>query len=313
MGWWYYFPMAMAFKTPLATIGAILLAGMSLCWWQGSVEKIKKMNWPIVGTIALLAVAIPILLLPFFHPGLREYLPIYSRVIFGLFLAAVGGLLCWLVRARIANVWPLIVTGVCPIFYMIVAMRSHLNLGIRHMLPVYPFLFIFVGVAAANAWRRWPRAAGVLIAVFMLGLASETFAAYPDFIPFFNVAVGGSRGGERLLSDSNIDWGQELPDLAKWQEANRGRPLYLFYFGFADPGYYKIRYTEFGRGSVVMARRQNPKFPAVFAISAVALQGAYLEPQRSEMLEPFRHMQPIAVLGGSLYLFDTPAPEGKTP
>ena len=170
-GWWYYFPLAILFKTPLATLGAILLAAIFFRWW-----KLKT--------------------------------PDYWR-----FCASI-----------------------CPVFYFAIAVRSHLNLGIRHILPVYPFLFLFIGVAAARSWQRWPRAAGTLISLFVIGLAIETLSAFPDFIPFFNVvAAAGSRGGLDLLSDSNIDWGQDLPALARWQGAHPDRPLYLCYFGSSDP------------------------------------------------------------------------------
>jgi 4-amino-4-deoxy-L-arabinose transferase-like glycosyltransferase len=306
-GWWYYFPLAMAFKTPLATLGALLLAATTLGWWQGGWKKVGRINWPIAGAVIAAAIAIPILLFPLFHAGLREYLPIFSRVILGLFIMAAAGVACWGIRCRLANPWPIAVAAICPVVYMAVAMDSHMNLGLRHVLPVYPFLFIFLGVAAAGACRRWPRAAGTVVALIFLGLATETFTAYPNYIPFFNAAVGGSRGGLRLLSDSNIDWGQELPDLARWQQAHPNRPLYLYYFGTADPNYYKIDYTLISREHLAMAQRLTANAPAVFAISAVALQGTYLEPGQADELVPFRRMQPFEILGGSLYLFDAPA------
>ncbi|MGA2584081.1 MAG: glycosyltransferase family 39 protein [Tepidisphaeraceae bacterium] len=248
-GWWYYFPLAMAFKTPLTTLAAIALAAI-----------LSPMLWKMT---------------------------------------------------KRADLWPFVAVAVCPVIYMFVAMRSHLDIGMRHVLPVYPFLFIFLGVSAARAWNRWPRATIICIAVFIAGLATETFSAYPNFIPFFNVAAGGSRGGLRLLSDSNIDWGQELPDLANWQTSHRDRPLYLCYFGFADPGYYGIQFTDMEHSGILDHLDRAGQAHAVFAISAVALQGAYMDAQRSARFAPFRRSQPFDVLGGSIYLFD--APENASP
>jgi hypothetical protein len=248
-GWWYYFLLAMLFKTPLATLGAIALAGVSYRWW----------------------------------------------------------------RSKRVDLWP-ICAAVCPVLYMAVAMRSHLNLGIRHMLPVYPFLFIFLGVAAARSWQRWPQAAGTIIAIFLVGLTVETYAAFPDFIPFFNVAAGGSRGGLDLLGDSNIDWGQDLPALAKWQSAHAERPMYLCYFGSSDPRAYGIHYVNLpGSDAPADQPAQPTRVPPVIAISASMLQGVGLEHTPAEYYDVFRSARPIGVLGGSIYLFDPPAQWRQAP
>jgi hypothetical protein len=243
-GWWYYFPLAMAYKTPLATIAAILLATASIFWW----------------------------------------------------------------RTAETNSWPFFAAAICPVIYMALAMRSHLDLGIRYVLPIYPFLFIFIGVAAAKSWTRRPRIVGTLIAIFVLSLGIESFAACPNFIPFFNLAAGGSRGGLEKLSDSNIDWGQDLPLLAKWQSENADRAMYLCYFGYADPRFYKIKYIN-TPGSYAPSD-QSPTsagISPVLAISATSLQGTYMKPRDFALFEPFRHATPIGVLGGSIYLFEVPA------
>jgi hypothetical protein len=140
-----------------------------------------------------------------------------------------------------------------------------------------------------------------------MGLAAETYCAYPDYIPFFNLAAGGSRGGLALLSDSNIDWGQDLPTLAQWQRNHADVQLYLCDFGSADPRYYGLHYIDMYDSYEAHPDEQAPNgFPSVFAISAVALQGTYLKPNENETIEPFRHEQPLEVLGGCIYLFKTP-------
>ena len=135
VGWWYYFPAAMAFKTPLAT-----LAGL------GSAAAIWLMNTP--------AGKIPV------------EMPIEIH----------------------GQPAPVIV---CPVFYMAVAMRSHLNIGLRHIFPVYPFLFVFLGVIAAQCFARHPKITCWIVSLLFLGLACETWSAYPNYLPFFNVAAGG--------------------------------------------------------------------------------------------------------------------------
>jgi hypothetical protein len=303
-GWWYYFPLSMAFKTPLATISAIILAATTPYWWQ---HRGAKLGWPFIALTALIVAGMPLLLRPFFHAGLREYLPVYSCVIVGLLTAAILGTAAWAIEAQSGELWPVLAAGIGPIIYMMFALRSHLDLGIRHVLPIYPFLFILIGVAGARSRMIWPKTTGTIIVVFILGLAVETFGAYPDFIPFFNVAAGGSRGGLHLLGNSDIDWGQELANLGRWQRAHPNRQLELCYFGFADPAYYGIRSSKFP-DDMIRANDGAPEAAAseVFAISAPMLQGSAIDPSQAAYFEPFHHMQPIAVLGGSIYLFDPP-------
>jgi len=241
-GWWYYFPLAMAFKTPLATLIASLLA-LALGF-----RSIKSFN--------------------------RH------------------------------SAWALCAVLIAPALYMIVAMRSHLDLGIRHVLPVYPFLFIFLGVVAADAWKRFGQPAAWIISILILGLALETYGAYPNYIPFFNVAAGGYRGGVRLLGDSNIDWGQDLPDLADWQVHHPDRQLWLCYFGTVDPLYYGIHYINLP-GSDAPPDQFGPNgLPPVFAISATAFGGQHLRPEQRAVYDRFRSAQPLAILGGSIWLYD---------
>ena len=252
VGWWYYFPLAILFKTPLATLAGIALAAI-VCFLH-SRRSVENRDW-----------------------------------------------------------WPIAATLVGPIFYMAVAMCSHLDIGLRHVFPVYPFLFIFVGVIAAAAFRRRPKITGSIVALLFLGLLVETAAAYPDYIPFFNVAAtrlsssksGGSRGGLALLGDSNIDWGQDLPALADWQRDNPDHQLYLCRLGLSDPRYYHLHYIEMS-GSLMSAPDQTiaSGLPRIYAVSAAALQGPYMNPQQRQFYQRFLREKPVAILHGTIYLFD---------
>jgi hypothetical protein len=249
-GWWYYFPLAMLFKTPLATLTGLALAA---AFWIGSWRRSAQ--------------------------------------------------------AR-RDGWDVCALVVAPMFYLAVAMKSNLNIGLRHVFPVYPFLFIFLGVMAAQAYRRWPKAAACLLVLLFAGLIAETVAAYPDYIPFFNVAAGGSRGGLRLLSDSNIDWGQDLPALARWQREHPDRQLYLCQFALPDPRYYGIHYIAMPGAYAEQEDEKSPSgLPPVCAVSAVALQGTYMSPElRRDIYNRFPKTQPLEVLDGTIYLFNPPPP-----
>jgi hypothetical protein len=146
-----------------------------------------------------------------------------------------------------------------------------------------------------------------LIIAMGLLLAVESLSAFPNFIPFFNVAAVSFSGGKlNLLGDSNLDWGQDLPLLAAWQRDHPGVPLYLSYFGYEDPAYYGIRYTPLAGG---YHYDPPPKFPGPFepcvlAISATNLQGVLEPPPLREYYAHCQKLKPIGVLGETIYLFE---------
>jgi hypothetical protein len=239
-GWWYYFPVAMAVKTPIATVVAI--AGAA---WMAMARRAKWWN-----------------------DLQRRWLA-----------------MCLLTPA---------------LLYTLFLMQSNLNLGLRHILPVYPLAYIAIGIVAAKFWSR------ILLTIMALALAVESLAAFPNFIPFFNIAVGGSRGGFAILGDSNLDWGQDLKPLSKWYKTWRTdhpkEKFYLCYFGIADPAYYGIDYVNLPGGWGLGPPTTMPSEPGVIAISATRLQGIYT-PDLERLYAPLRAQKPMAVIGGSIYLY----------
>src|SRR5207248_3317284 len=186
------------------------------------------------------------------------------------------------------------------------AMTSHLNLGLRHVLPIYPFLFLIVAVSISRAAAAKPRATFAAAMLLAGLLAGETLAAYPNYIPFFNAAAGGPGGGLRILGDSNLDWGQDLPLLADWQAKHPTQRLYFCYFGSADPSFYGIRYINLPSGYFLNPTAQLPDAPGVIAVSATKLQGIHVYPQVLGFYDALRAQRPCEVLGGTIYLYDYP-------
>jgi hypothetical protein len=239
-GRWYYFPVAMAVKTPLATLIALAIS-----------------------------------------------------------------MVYWIVQRRsIANFWNLLSLALLPIVYMAFAMTSDLNLGIRHVLPVYPFLFIFLGLTAADAVRKFRVPAITVISVLALGLIVESYAIYPDYIPFFNIAAGGWENGPNLLGDSNVDWGQELPALAQWQRQNPQYQLFLNYFGSADPMYFGIHYVNLPSSCAPDDETADNSRPRIYAISGTAAQSPWLSPDAKAFYAKLQSRRPMAVLGHCIYLYN---------
>ena len=187
-------------------------------------------------------------------------------------------------------------------------MISHVSLGLRHALTVYPYAFIALGVVAAGTRALQSRPGRTILAVVLAGLLIETLAAFPDYIAFFNAVFRPSRIA--LLGDSNLDWGQDLKPLAAWQRRNPDRLLYLAYFGQADPAYYGITYRKLPTASTGEPGTEMPtrREPAVIAVSATHLQAIYIhDPRLAAFYGELLRGRPLAVFGGTIYVFDNDA------
>jgi len=192
------------------------------------------------------------------------------------------------------------------------AVLSNLAIGHRHILGLYPFLYVYAGSLPDELKRRMGASVGLWAPVaLVLLLATETIAARPHFIPFFNVLAGGAKGGINLLSDSNLDWGQGLPALRRWMAARGVEKVNLCYFGTADPAAYGISFVPLagsyrfdvpGAG-VVGYPPQRPELPGYVAIGATNLQGVYFGPTLRKSYEFLRRKTPVAILAGSLYVY----------
>jgi hypothetical protein len=207
--------------------------------------------------------------------------------------------LAWRGLADTAPLWALLAV------YWAAAVSSHLNIGHRHLLPTYPVLFILAG--AAGFWFTGPRPAPALPAgeeagppaapaghpwmrrwtvLALVGAAAVALWAWPNYLSYFNLLVGGPWHGYRHLVDSSLDWGQDLPGLKKWlgehgldQPGHGGPRVYLSYFGSASPEYYRINATLLP--SYLHPRPEGEPEPltgGVYCISATMLQTVYVIP-----------------------------------
>lgn len=127
-------------------------------------------------------------------------------------------------------------------FLFAAAFLNSLCLGIRYILPVFPFLFVMQGSVFAWCERRWGALRPWLAALVVGYAAVVAVLTYPGYISYFNRFVGGTTGGARWLVDSNLDWGQDLyrlVDAGRRFDVDRWK---LLYFGHVDPALYGIPY-----------------------------------------------------------------------
>jgi len=113
--------------------------------------------------------------------------------------------------------------------YFITAIVFGMNIGSRHLLPFYAYLFILAGAAAAavaKSSRRWFIACAVLVAAHVV----SSMTVYPNFMAYANEAFGGPAKLPMLLSDANIEWGQQLFQVKQWQDRHPNEECWFAYF-----------------------------------------------------------------------------------
>jgi 4-amino-4-deoxy-L-arabinose transferase-like glycosyltransferase len=186
---------------------------------------------------------------------------------------------------------------------------NRLDIGIRYLLPLFPFLLVLV----AALWRRpesrraRPLAAG-LIAYYLLNAA----LTHPGYLSYFSPLVGGAPNGHRILADSNLDWGQDLYRVEPALDAlgHRGK-VWLLYFGHVPPSVYGIDYE------LVPA---HPVEGTVVASLHYLLGGTYqaTDPRGRKVAIPRHHLdwlrghEPVLRLG-SIWVFDVKTKAGDDP
>jgi hypothetical protein len=190
--------------------------------------------------------------------------------------------------------------------YAAVAISSDINIGLRHILPIYPFVILLAALCAAKLLQSKRGIVIVVAAALCLFWIFEFARAYPYNLAFFNSFVGGPADGYKYLADSNVDWGQDLKGLKRWMDSRNVKQINLVYFGTADPAYYGIQYTRLP-GGTVHPQMQNPlampQLPGYVAISTTILDGVYLTREGRAFYAPLADREPVATIGHSINIY----------
>lgn len=174
------------------------------------------------------------------------------------------------------------------------SMMSHLNLGVRHILPVFPFLFLLAGSLATIRMRHFQAIWRVVLITITAGLVLHAGMMYPNFLASFSTLVGGPANGARYLTDSNLDWGQDLRRLQRWLEDHNIPFVSITYFGQTPMEYYL---NDFRYLPQTNEAERIASLDGWAAISATPLFG-------SDEYAWLRARTPDARVGYSLFLYD---------
>jgi hypothetical protein len=222
-GWWYFFPVVLAIKTPIA------LAILAI---TGAVVAFRERNRPAVE--------------------------------------------CLMAAAAI----------------VLVSMASNVNIGVRHVLPVYLLISVLAGLAVVHLWKRtW------IIAVLCFWMVAASVAAHPDYLADFNLLAMGKP--ERIVIDSDLDWGQDLHRATLMLQARGVREAWIAYDGKAKPA------RETG-----IVYREYPASVPVKGWLVVSLRRLYFEGakiQASGKPDPYvwlKNLTPTMRAGRSILIFD---------
>ncbi len=181
-----------------------------------------------------------------------------------------------------------------PVVYLAVAMLSGMNIGARHLLPMWAFMAIFAAAGAALLARRsrgWTIAIIILLAAHVV----STLLAFPNEMAYANEAWGGPRSVHNYLSDANVDWAQQLIQVKQWQDRHPAEECWFAYFARpeVDPAVYGIRChalptldTLFMGGADIIPAT----ITGTVLISAGDLSGCEWP---SGQLNPYRSFQPL--------------------
>lgn len=112
-----------------------------------------------------------------------------------------------------------------------VMFTAKLQIGVRLMLPVMAVGYAAVAVAVCRGYGRWGVRAGLAAAAVT---AATSLWVWPHGLGYLNQLAGGPGAAHGRVTDSNLDWGQGVPDLLEWHRANGEPPTAVWYFG-TDP------------------------------------------------------------------------------
>jgi 4-amino-4-deoxy-L-arabinose transferase-like glycosyltransferase len=257
---------------------------------------------------------------PFFFPvvyAAKEALTLHAFTVLALFLACRRvGSSTWGLRAFTGwlrgHPTETFMLGWLGVYWM-VSVSGNLNIGVRHLLPVFPFTFMLVaygicrwltpGVGMAFRGRLERRAKGICVALLVVWQCFSVVHVYPSFLAYFNEAVGGPEMGGHYAVDSNLDWGQDLRRLRKFVEAQGVDKIAVNYFGTSSDRY------ELGEELIPWRSAFGP-YQGWLAISATVLKVAQArwDPGLGHKVEDsFRWLEgkePAAKIGYSIFVFD---------
>jgi 4-amino-4-deoxy-L-arabinose transferase-like glycosyltransferase len=169
-------------------------------------------------------------------------------------------------RSGLVDRWGELILMTSIAFYMLVISIGADQIGVRYVLPILPLLFVWTSRIVASLARS--RVGIGILAVLLLWQAWAATHAFPNYIPYFNELAGGPVGGQALLDDSNVDWGQSIKLAAEYVRTHHLQNVNLYTFSpFDNPPYYGLPANIPPSQAFERLVKQHPT-PGTYIISA---------------------------------------------
>ncbi|PIR41437.1 MAG: hypothetical protein COV31_01010 [Candidatus Yanofskybacteria bacterium CG10_big_fil_rev_8_21_14_0_10_46_23] len=195
--------------------------------------------------------------------------------------------------------------------YWFISIRSNLNIGLRHILPIYPFTIILVAGQIDKIFKHLKQyhykkgLAG--FSLFIVGLLGwyfyENHSIYPYYLTYFNETVPQENAHE-IVVDSNLDWGQDLKRLGDWLIENDIKKIDLDYFGWADPEYYlpgRRIWINSGTYRNLVDFKNHNQSEGWIGVSATFLVNSLADPEQNYGW--LLNQEPVERIGNSIFIY----------
>ncbi|WP_161571044.1 phospholipid carrier-dependent glycosyltransferase [Granulicella sibirica] len=191
---------------------------------------------------------------------------------------------------------------------LIACLPAHVNIGVRHVLAIYPFAILLAAAAALQIARRSRYAAAIVSALFVFQCATSLHA-YPDYLPYANEAFGGSSRTYRMLTDSNVDWAQQLKEVNAWTTSHHVTDCWFAYSYLSGaPPYDKTPCRPLPTGLAMLAGQPSPVVPShlqgTLLVSAEDAAGVLWGPGSLNPYRQFQDGQPSELIGHSVLVYE---------
>ncbi|HTC75530.1 MAG TPA: glycosyltransferase family 39 protein, partial [Edaphobacter sp.] len=196
-----------------------------------------------------------------------------------------------------------------PLFIFLLSTSSNLGIGYRHLLPMFPMLYILIAGCASYLVSKNPKFIYGFVVLLLWQLVT-TVIARPGLLAYANEAWGGPSKTHLYLSDSNVDWGQQLKAVRQYLETHPSQPCYFAYFaqGPVDFKNYGVNCRVLPTGSALWTGLdtirfgEDPNVSGTVLISDGVLAGADI-PGKENPYAQFRSMQPAEVIDRGVYVY----------
>jgi 4-amino-4-deoxy-L-arabinose transferase-like glycosyltransferase len=173
---------------------------------------------------------------------------------------------------------------------LLAASAGRIQIGERYVLGVYPFVIVVAAGALARLGST-PRGRATVALLLGAHAVPVLLQAPRGYIPYFNLLAGGTDGGHRVLADSNLDWGQDLPRLASWMRAHGVAQVQLAYHGPDSPDRFGIVHEDLPGIQFYPPREPARPFDGTVVLSPNLLLGVFSSPG-DDPYAPFRGRPP---------------------